>query len=125
MVDASMDASKWRWQVAYRIRGEIYWWDYPDDVNDNLEQAYELAKHGGEGRIRWEYKWGPRWPRLPPGSVTVERGADGKLVRVGAGDGDAAKRRQIVSIYFFDTKNKVQLNGNSRQEREMRRILVD
>ena len=71
MVDASMDASKWRWQVAYRIRGEIYWWDYPDDVNDKLEQAYELTKHGGGGRVHWEYKWGPRWPRLPPSSVEL------------------------------------------------------
>ena len=69
MVDAS--ASTCRWQVAYPRNGQIYWWDYPDDVNDNLEQAYELAKHGGGGCIRWEYKWGPRWPRLPPGSVEL------------------------------------------------------
>ena len=123
MVDASM--SKWRWQVACPRNGQIYWWDYPDDVNDKLEQAYALTKQGGGGRVHWEYKWGPRWPRLPPGSVTVELGADGKWEDVGAGDEDAAKRRQIVSSYFLDTKNKVQLNGNSRQEREMRRILVD
>ena len=78
MVDASM--SKWRWQVACPRNGQIYWWDYPDDVNDNLEQAYELAKHGGEGRIRWEYKLGPalapafnqrhHWLALPSSAST-------------------------------------------------------
>ena len=55
----------------------------------------------------------------------MELGADGKWEDVGAGDEDAAKRRQIVSIYFLDAISRVQLNSNSRQEREMRRTLVD
>ena len=61
-----------------------------------------------------------RRKRQAGASVTVELGADGKWEDVGAGDEDAAKRRQIVSSYILDAKNRVQLNGNSRQEREMR-----
>ncbi len=105
-----------QWQVRYLERCVEHWWDYPRDVNEELEEIKDDIH--GDVWVEWTNQYpAKRSGKKPSGTFhlpNVEGDNEDEFPRVDA-------------TYRFYPKTKVQVNIADclNREKTMRRVIID